>query len=284
MAKMEMRTCALEECTIEFEAEARKTQRFCTKAHANANRGAQNKMLPVIGSTQTCATEGCSETWIVQGGALRSKRYHNQTCSNRATTEKRIESQIERRVITPRALAVCPCGRTCSTFQQKYCSSDCRKEYGDYKQPNPENNATHKCQNCGQEFTRNKSSTAANMFCSNACARTHTKTRRFYTVEEFDIVFESSYEAFFWGACKIAKIPIDRFDRDHGVAWADGKWYAPDFWIPGLNLAVEIKGYEDPDDAARWAAYRKTQGALVVLTSVELMSIAPADILDLLQN
>src|SRR6476646_819625 len=75
MGKTEMRVCALETCNVEFEAEARKGQKFCCRSHGQINRGYAKEDLPVIGSTKECEREGCSESWIVQGGALRKKKF-----------------------------------------------------------------------------------------------------------------------------------------------------------------------------------------------------------------
>lgn len=180
------------------------------------------------------------------------------------------------------ARSTCACEVGCIPYEHRhvwrYCSIECRNKYGAKRQPNPENHVTITCQNpsCGKEVTRYKKYGKGRLkFCSNECARTHTKTRRFYGVEEFDIVFESSWEALFWGFCSFRNVPVDRFIREHGVEWRSGCWYAPDFWIPLLGIAVEVKGVEDPDDAERWAAFR-TKLPLVVLGREEMDQLCRA--------
>lgn len=179
--------------------------------------------------------------------------------------------------------STCACGQKIpyTSRNNQFCSVACFQEYGNSRKPNPANYVTFNCLNCETEVTRYRNyGSGANKYCSNACARTHTKTRRFYAVEDFDIVFESSYEAFFWGACMISGISIERFDRQHGVQWDDNPdhWYAPDFWLPTFSAAVEVKGMQDPEDANRWSAYiSKTGNHLFVFDRVRLQRITGLD-------
>lgn len=69
-------------------------------------------------------------------------------------------------------------------------------------------------------------------------------------------------KTYVWGKLTYLKIPVERFDR---VSWLGDGWYAPDFWLPLYNLAIEVKGQPDEDDAVRWAKYRSFRGPLVVL-------------------
>lgn len=103
----------------------------------------------------------------------------------------------------------------------------------------------------------------------------HTKRKRHIVLrDEDDVVLDSSYEAMVWGMLRLAKIPVERFDRQHGVAWREGGWYAPDLWLPDHEVAIECKGYEDPDDPARWDAYRSTGVRLVVLDRTTLRTLS----------
>jgi len=90
------------------------------------------------------------------------------------------------------------------------------------------------------------------------------------------IVLDSGYEALFWGLCTTLKIPIERFDRQYGVAWREDCWYAPDFWLPTLGTAVELKGLEDAEDELKWAAYREQRGALKVFLHMDLVDMISA--------
>jgi hypothetical protein len=131
-------------------------------------------------------------------------------------------------------------------------------EYQAKRAKDPTKHVMITCQNdkCGKQIERYKGYGNGHLkFCSNECARTHTKIRKFYAVEDFDIVFESSWESLFWSLCAFAKVPVERFNRDLGVAWCEGGWYAPDFWLPVLGIAVEVKGQKDDNDALRWEAF-----------------------------
>lgn len=135
---------------------------------------------------------------------------------------------------------------------------------------------TFNCLNCDRGVTRyRKYGNGYNKYCSNACATRHTKTRRFYAVEDFEIVFESSYECKFWADCMIAKIPVERFDRRHGINYDPARpdaWYAPDFWVPTYQTAVEIKGVEDGLDPIRWGQW---SGKLIVFDVEEMTTLSP---------
>jgi hypothetical protein len=183
--------------------------------------------------------------------------------------QARIEQGKVRQAWYDNEASSCKCGKKIPYERRdtwKYCSVECRKLYGAKRQPKLENYVTFNCLNCDKEVTRYKNyGSGHNKYCSNACAQRHTKTRRFYAVEDFDIVFESSWEALFWSLCQFLKIPVERYDREQGVEWGDGKWYAPDFWLPSIVTAVEIKGQEDDSDTERWDLFRRERGSLIIV-------------------
>jgi hypothetical protein len=78
-------------------------------------------------------------------------------------------------------------------------------------------------------------------------------------------VLDSTWEVLVWGKCGYLKVPIERYDRAKGIAWNDSGWYAPDFWLPSLSVALEVKGQEDPEDQQKWAAFRDAGHELAVL-------------------
>lgn len=156
--------------------------------------------------------------------------------------------------------------------QRKYCSHACRTEWAAKRQADPANHITLTCLNCGEEFTIPRSRASAGKYCSNSCARKHTKTKQHFTVDG-TTVLDSNYEVFLWGLCGVAGVPIERYNRDDGVAWQDNGWYAPDFLVTwrGRSVAVEVKGLEDPEDQVRWAAFRaQKEVGLVVLMRDQL--------------
>lgn len=170
----------------------------------------------------------------------------------------------------------CPCGKLTGRPNRKYCSPEHRTLYGKKKRANPENYVTFECLNCEKEVTRYKNyGNGHNKYCSNECAQKHTKIKKHIVVDDA-IVLDSGYEALFWGLCTTLKIPIERFDRQYGVAWREDCWYAPDFWLPTLGTAVELKGLEDAEDELKWAAYREQRGALKVFLHMDLVDMIPA--------
>jgi hypothetical protein len=182
---------------------------------------------------------------------------------------------------------LCPCGKGVPyevRHQVRYCSRDCRKQYGNYREADPENYLTFTCLGCGNQVTRLKGYSAYNKYCSNDCARRHTKVKKHIVVDDA-VVLDSSYEVLLWGLCGVAKVSIQRYERQDGVAWNEGGWYAPDFLVEwkGRQVAVETKGLEDDHDQERWTAFRAEKDIpLVVLTRDELWP-TPASREDLLK-
>jgi hypothetical protein len=173
--------------------------------------------------------------------------------------------------------SLCACGNGRIPYEHRhvwrYCSVACRNAIGKKRQPNPENYATFNCLNCETEVTRRKG-LGYHKYCSNACAAKHTKTKEHIVVDDA-VVLDSSWEALFWGLCGFRKVPVERFDRENGFEWKSGAWYAPDFWLPFVGIAVEVKGVEDSNDVEKWAAFR-TKFPLVVLDRGEMSQMLVA--------
>ena len=168
----------------------------------------------------------------------------------------------------------CPCG-TAIPFEyrhtRQFCSPEHRRHYGAKRQPEPDKYITFNCLNCGKEVTRYKKyGSGASKYCSNECSAKHNRVRKFYAVEDLDIIFESGYECLFWSLCTFLKIPVERADRSQAVQVGEDGWYCPDFYLPESKLYVEVKGYEDDDDRDRCAAWRASGRQLAVLRREEL--------------
>lgn len=198
----------------------------------------------------------------------RSCRNRYNAKVNKATAQEMYEADPKR----------CPCGDPIPfeyRHTRMFCSPEHRTEYGAKRRPDPENYVTFECLNCEKEVTRLRGQ-GHHKYCSNACAQRHTKVKKHYGISGLEIVFDSSYECLFWSLCAVLKIPIERFDRQYGVAWGEDCWYAPDFWLPTLGLAVELKGLEDAEDAEKWAAYREQRGELKVFLHWHLVDLISA--------
>lgn len=216
--------------------------------------------------TRSCARQGCDQTFEVRLNAADANRHYcSRQCARQVENQAR--SVIKQREWLDSSASLCPCGVNRIPYEvrhtTKYCSAECRVKYGKKKQRDPENWTTFECQNCGKTVEVRKSF-GYQKYCSNACAQRHTKVKRHVVLKDTDVVLDNSWEALFWGLCGFLKVSVERFDREHGVEWDGGQWYAPDFWLPFDATAVEIKGQPDEHDEERWATFREIRALTVV--------------------
>lgn len=224
----------------------------------------------------------CGKEMDLQPSQAKFREFCSRDCTNEW---QRTGREAQKVTLT------CPCGkefrvdpssvsRPAESQNRKFCSKTCANQYQVKRQPDPANYVTFDCGTCGKSVTRPRdygSSISGKQFCSNACAAKHTKVVKHYVVRETDMVLDSTWEMLFAGLCGFLKIPIERYDRKRGVEWtATGLWYAPDFWMPTLGLAVEVKGLEDDDDPEKWRTYRRERGALAVLSQSKLEALRGA--------
>jgi hypothetical protein len=209
--------------------------------------------------------------------------YCSRRCARGADAARKSARNQETYAANPKR---CPCGAAISyelRHSAKYCGPECRKEYGRYREKDPENYLTFSCEACGTEITRLKGYSPYNKYCSNDCARRHTKVKKHILVDDA-VVLDSNYEVLLWGLCSVAKVSIQRFERQEGVAWNDGGWYAPDFLVKwkGRQVAVETKGWVDDRDQKRWAAFRAAKDVPLVVLTRDALWPPPASREDLL--
>lgn len=224
----------------------------------------------------------CQTTFIYIPGKT-GKTYCSRTCRSAATSRRQREEALEAYADSP---VTCPCGEAIPyeyRHQRQFCSPDHRVKYQPKKKADPANYVTFTCQNetCGKEVTRYKNyGNGASMFCSNACSMKHTRTKRHVVMNDDHVVLDSKWEALFWGLMGFRKILCSRYDREQGVEWSEGHWYAPDFTIviDGLEIAVEIKGRADDDDPEKWDQFRRERGRLVVLDEESLEYLLRIDV------
>lgn len=232
-------------------------------------------------TTKKCERDECGQTFEVRGNAADAqRRFCGRPCARLVENQARSVRKQEEWVQSP--LSLCPCGEARIPYEvratTKYHSPECRERYGKKKGRDPEVWLKYTCQNpsCGAEFERRKSFSRGNVkYCSIPCSNKCTKTKQHIVVDDA-VVLDSSWESLFWGLCGFMKFPVERFDRERGVEWRDGGWYAPDFWMPTLSIAVEVKGLEDPDDVTRWVTFRE-RTALAVVQRDELDALRKTD-------
>lgn len=221
-----------------------------------------------VAETRTC--EECGDPYDYRPG-----RAGERFCSLRCRTDflKRL-NQEEARADYERHPKLCPCGGPIPygyRHTRQFCSPEHRKQYQAKRQKEPDKYVTFTCLNptCGKEVTRRKGYSQYAKYCSNECAAKHTRTKQHIVVDDA-VVLDSGFEALFWGLCALWKIPVDRADRSRAIDVNGGGWYCPDFYLPGLHIWVEIKGFEDGDDRLRYDVWRLAGRKLAVLRREEL--------------
>lgn len=225
--------------------------------------------------TRACVREGCDNTFEVK--SVDPKKYCSRTCN---LLEKNPARGQETKEAYANSGIECPCGEPIPyEFREfrKYCNDEHRMEYGEpTATKDPENWGTYTCQyeKCGKTFEQRKGY-GRNKYCSVPCAQRHTKKTKHIVVEDADVL-DSPYEAIFWGMCSLLRLPVERYDRTHGVAWkGEGSWYAPDFVVERgrRKIAVELKGFEEYDDEIKWAAFREQVMPLCVISKEDLLNL-----------
>ena len=257
-----------------------------TTGTAPRKRGRPSSLVEQMRECQQC--HGSFTTKLRADGSVAKgfpTTYCSRACSRQVANARAAEQVRAEYEANPRR---CPCGKPfpyeVRNHLKSYCSPECRATYGKKRQRDETKWTTKTCLNCGVEFELRTSSQSWGKYCSNACAMRHTKTKQHLVLKDSDTLLDSSYEALVWAALTVAKIPVERFDRQHGVEWGEGRWYAPDLWLSGQQIAVECKGLQDDEDAARWDAYRSTGVRLAVLDRVDLMTMSPTTALAIVEN
>lgn len=200
-------------------------------------------------------------------------------CSRQCTND------WQRSQVPPKA---CPCGTTLrdvgKTVGATYCSIECGKKFGKAKgkAPDPANSVTFTCETCGETVTRYKKyGSGTHRFCSNVCA--NRRPIEHHATPD-NVSLDSWWEHLVYAALKVAKIPVERVDRSfHGVEF-DGRFYAPDFFLPEQNIYVEVKGIITPEQEAKWIAFRAAGHQLAVVGPGEIQSFSPANALAIVEN
>lgn len=219
---------------------------------------------------RTCENRSCGKEFEYHAGQT-GERFCSRACRNEYASFVNKEAAKDAYELDPRR---CPCG-TAIPFEyrhtRQFCSPGHRREYQAKRQKDPDNYITFNCLNpaCGKEVVRLKKYSQYQKYCSNECAAKHTRIKQHIVVDDA-VVLDSGYEALFWGLCSLFKIPVERADRGLAVPVNGDGWYCPDFWLPGPGLWVEVKGFEDDDDRARYAAWRTSGRELAVLSRPEL--------------
>lgn len=70
---------------------------------------------------------------------------------------------------------------------------------------------------------------------------------------EFDnIKFQGKWELEFYLYCKNNNIKIIKNNKSFDYFWNGNRKYFPDFYLPDIDLYIEVKGYQVDRDLAKW--------------------------------
>ena len=227
--KVQLIKAQCELCGNEFEHRWHKPQKFCSRVCSNKARSGERH--PAFKRTEfypKCVV--CGEPTM-----------HTQ----------RITCPDHRKDWTPRELVTCPCGKPAATLKSKYCSEDCRKEWG--KKKAPTRMVTHTCQCCGEDFERPYWYPNKKMFCSIKCSNEQHSRKRARHYQFGDLNLNSTYELRFVACLERLQIAWEPWPDDRFFPY-EGHEYRPDFLVAGM--AIETKGWDHPDSmqpAARTA-------------------------------
>lgn len=71
------------------------------------------------------------------------------------------------------------------------------------------------------------------------------------------IKFQGKWELEFYNYCIEQGIEIQRSNEWFEYEWKGTRKYFPDFYLPGKDLYIEVKGYETDRDRAKWSVFPK---------------------------
>lgn len=67
-----------------------------------------------------------------------------------------------------------------------------------------------------------------------------------------NIKFQGSWELIFYKWAEESNVLIERLNIGFSYIWNGERTYFPDFYLPELDLYIEVKGYETDRDRAKW--------------------------------
>lgn len=222
---------------------------------------------------RTCENRSCGKEFEYHAGQT-GERFCSRTCRNEYASFVNKEAAKDAYELDPKR---CPCSAAIPfdyRHTRQFCSPEHRREYQAKRQKDPENWVTFNCLNCGTEVTRPKNygGSMVQKYCSNECSAKHNRTKQHIVIEDA-MVLDSPYEALFYGLLRLWKIPVERADRSRAISVNGSGWYCPDFYLPDMDIWVEIKGFEEEDHRLRYAAWRMFGRKLAVLRRLELHSL-----------
>lgn len=89
-------------------------------------------------------------------------------------------------------------------------------------------------------------------------------------IEIDGIKLQGRWEVAFYTWAKEQGLNPQRSTESFAYTWQGERWYHPDFYLPTLDLYVEVKGYETDRDRAKWLHFPKK---LAIIRAKEIEEI-----------
>lgn len=89
-------------------------------------------------------------------------------------------------------------------------------------------------------------------------------------IVKYGLKFQGKWELTFYEYCLTSNIKILRTNEGFPYNWNGDRTYFPDFYLPDLDVYIEVKGYEVERDTAKWRDFPKT---LIVIKKEQMKSI-----------
>lgn len=85
-----------------------------------------------------------------------------------------------------------------------------------------------------------------------------------------NIKFQGSWELIFYKWCLDKNIEVERCKEFFEYNWNGCRKYFPDFYLPKLEIYIEVKGYITDRDRSKWSQFPKK---LLVITKKDIRNI-----------
>lgn len=104
------------------------------------------------------------------------------------------------------------------------------------------------------------------------CPESYTSSNRGRTKQILvdGIKLQGQWEVDFYNWAKSANLSPIRSTESFPYEWNGERLYHPDFYIPSLDLYIEVKGYETDRDRAKWLHFPKN---LAIIKSKQIQEI-----------
>lgn len=93
------------------------------------------------------------------------------------------------------------------------------------------------------------------------------RTRR---IDKHGISFQGKWELYFYEWCLANNLSCNRCRDGFKYEWNGTRKYFPDFFLPSLNVFIEVKGFQTEQDLAKW---RDFPHHLIVVRKKQIMLI-----------